>query len=134
MAPPLTLILLGSMVEGLHIAQHHRGERLVELEQVDVGERHAGPFQHLLGDVDRAGEHDRRLGADIGEGAHAGPRLQARPLAGPAVAEQHRGGAVDDAGGIAGMMDVFDVFDFRMRLNGDGIEAAHLSHLHERRV
>ena len=29
-------------IERLQIAQHHRGERLVDLEQIDVGERHAG--------------------------------------------------------------------------------------------
>ena len=69
MAPPLTLILSMRDVERLHVAQHHRGERLVELEQVDVVERHAGLLQHLLGHVDRTGQHDRRLGADIGEGA-----------------------------------------------------------------
>ena len=50
------------------------------------------------------------------------------------VADQHRGGAVDDAGGIAGVMDVIDVFDVRMRLDGDRIEAAEFAHLHERRL
>ena len=50
------------------------------------------------------------------------------------VADQNRRGAVDDARGIAGMMDVIDVFDFRMRLDGDRIEAAHFTHLHERRL
>ena len=34
--------------------------------------------QHLLRHVDRAGQHDRRLRADIGEGAHSPPRLEAR--------------------------------------------------------
>ena len=59
-----------------------------------------------------------------------------RPALLPAslVADQHRGGAVDDAGGIAGMMDVVDVFDVRMRLDGDRIEAAQFAHLHERRL
>jgi hypothetical protein len=32
------------------------------------------------------------------------------------------------------MMDVFDVFDVRMRLDGDGIEAALISELRERRL
>ena len=41
-------------IEGLHVAQHHRGERLVDLEQVDVGLGHARALQDLLGDVDRA--------------------------------------------------------------------------------
>src|SRR5271165_7035803 len=32
-------------VEGLHIAQHHRGKRLVQFEQIDVRQLHAGPLQ-----------------------------------------------------------------------------------------
>ena len=55
-------------------------------------------------------------------------------LAGFLAADQHRGGAVDDARGIAGVMDMIDVFDVRMRLDGDRVEAAQLAHLHERRL
>ena len=54
-------------------------------------------------------------------------RLAARFL----VADENCGGAVDDARGIAGMMDVIDIFHFGMRLDGDRIEAAKLAHLHE---
>ena len=54
--------------------------------------------------------------------------------AGLPVAEQDRGGAVDDPRGIAGVMDVIDIFDVRMRLDGDRVEAAQLAHLHERRL
>ena len=72
-------------VERLQEAQHHRGERFVDLEQIDVGDAHARTREHLLGHVDRAGEHDRRLGADIGEGADAGARL--RPSSAPASLE-----------------------------------------------
>ena len=39
-------------------------------------------FEQLLGHVDRPGQHDRRLRADVGEGADARARLQARRLAG----------------------------------------------------
>ena len=39
---------------------HAPAER-VDLEDLTVAERHAGPFQDLLGDVDRTGQHDRRL-------------------------------------------------------------------------
>ena len=80
-------------------------------------ELHLGALQQLLGDVDRAGQHQRRLGADIGEGADAGARLQAHGLAGLLRAEQHGGGAVDDAGRIAGMVDVVDLFDLGMLLD-----------------
>ena len=47
------------------------------------------------------------------------------------VADQHGGGAVDDAGRIAGMMDVIDEFDFGMGLNCYGVEAAEFADLHE---
>ena len=58
------------------------------------------------------------------------PALLARLL----VADQHGGGAVDDAGRIAGVMHVLDALDLRMRLHRDRVEAAHLAHLHERRL
>ena len=58
-------------------------------------------------------------------------RLQARGVARLLRADQHRGGAVDDAGGVAGVVDVVDVLDLRMRLDRDRVEAAHLAHLHE---
>jgi hypothetical protein len=47
MAPPLTLIAVVRHVQLLHVAQHHRGEGLVEFEQVDVGGAHAGALQGL---------------------------------------------------------------------------------------
>ena len=61
-------------------------------------------------------------------------RLQARALARFGAADQHRGGAVDDAGRIAGVMHVVDRLDLRMRLHRDRVEAAHLAHLHEGRL
>ena len=118
-------------VERLQVAQHDRRERLVDLEQVDVGERHAGALEHLLGHVDRAGEHHGGLRADIGERLDPGARLQAGAAAGLLVADQHGGGAVDDAGGVAGVVHVIDRLDLGMRLHGDRIEAADLAHLHE---
>src|ERR1700687_293692 len=66
-------------VEGLHVAQHHRGERLVQLEQIDVGFLHARALEQLFGDIDRTGQHHRRLPAAIGEGLAFSPaRLGAR--------------------------------------------------------
>src|SRR5690348_1761517 len=38
-------------VEGLDVAQHHRGKGFVELEQVDVRLLHAGAREQLFGDV-----------------------------------------------------------------------------------
>src|SRR6185369_8150379 len=51
----------GADVVGLDVAQHHRGEGFVELEQIDVRLLHAGTLEKLFGDVDRAGQHHRRL-------------------------------------------------------------------------
>ena len=90
-------------------------------------DRHAGALQELLGDIDRAGQHQRRIGADIGEGLDAGAGLQAHALAAGLGAEQDGGRAIDDAGRIAGMVDVVDALDLRMRLDADGLEAAHLA-------
>ncbi len=58
------------------------------------------------------------------------PAAFARLLA----ADQHRGGAVDDAGRIAGVMHVVDRLDLGMLLHRDRVEAGHLAHLHERRL
>ena len=126
--------LAGVEVERLAKAQHDRGESLVDFEQVDVVDRHAGAREHLLRHVDRAGQHDRRLRADIGEGAHARARLEAGFCAGLARAQEHRRGAVDDARRIAGVMDMDDALDIRMRLNGDRVEAALLAGNDERRL
>ena len=54
-------------------------------------------------------------------------------LAGLLRAEQHGGRAVDDAGRIAGVVDVVDLLDLRMALDADRVEAAHLAG-HRRRT
>src|SRR5438105_2702328 len=83
-------------VEGLNVAQHHRGKGLVQFEQVDVRLLHAGALEQLFGYVDRTGQHHRGLRADIGKGADFCTRLQAMPGTGLLAAEQHRARAVDD--------------------------------------
>src|SRR3984893_4747111 len=80
-------------IERLHVAQHHRRERFVELDQIDIVDGHAGLLEHLAGDVDRAGKHDRGLRADVGERLDARARLQARAPPRLLAADQHRGGA-----------------------------------------
>ena len=97
-------------------------------------ESHARPLEHLAGDVDRSGQHQGRLRAHIGEGPDAGARRELGGAAGRAAADEDRGGAVDDAGRVAGMVHVIDGLDLGMRLHGDRIEAAHLAHLHEGRL
>src|SRR5262245_61131874 len=80
--------LLGIDVHRLQVAQHDRREGLVDLDEVDVVERHAGALEHLPGDVDRAGEHHGRLRADVGKGLDLGARLEAAAAAGLLVADQ----------------------------------------------
>src|SRR6195952_1038864 len=115
-------------LECLHVAQHHRGKGLVEFEQVDVRLLHAGTLKQFFGDVDRAGQHHRRLRTDIGEGADFGARLHAVLGARFLAAEQHRTGAVDNAGGVAGVVHVVDTLDFGMGLDRHCVEAAHRAH------
>ena len=47
-APPLTLSRSMSMPEVAVARDDLRGERLVDLDQVDVADGHAGPLQRLL--------------------------------------------------------------------------------------
>src|ERR1700730_12260421 len=62
------------------------------------------------------------------------PALPAGPAPRLRIADQHGGGAIDDTGRIAGVVDVIDGFDFRMGLDGDRIEAAKFAHLDKRRL
>jgi hypothetical protein len=52
----------------------------------------------------------------------------------PSRAEQHGGRTIDDAGRIAGVVDVVDLLEFRIALHGHRIEAAHFAHHDEGRV
>ena len=125
----------GVDAERLHEAQHHGGEGLVDLEEVDVADLHAALAQDLFGHRHRAGQHDRRVGADLGGGPDAGARLQAVLLAEVPGADQHRRRAVDDAGGVAGVVDVVDALEVRVLQDRHRVEAGHhLAHLLERRL
>ena len=61
-APPLTFTFVRVHAEVAHRLQRDRGEGLVDLDEVDVGDRHAGLLQAALGGRRRAGQHDDRLG------------------------------------------------------------------------
>ena len=72
MAPAIHVDLVVVHVEGLHEAQHDRGERLVHLEEVDIADLHAAVGEDLLRGRHRAGQHDRGIGADLGGRPDAG--------------------------------------------------------------
>ena len=71
----------------------------------------------------RAGQHDRRVGAGDRGGDDAGARGEAEVLADLLVADRHERGAVDDAGGVAGVVDVVDLLDPVVLLQRHGVEA-----------
>ena len=81
---------------------HLRGEGLVDLDQVDVGEREAGLLEDLLRRGHRADAHD--LGRNPGPAHPHDPRerLPALRLRARLRHQDHRGGAVGEAGGVAG--------------------------------
>src|SRR5215212_10146908 len=55
--------LLVGNVQVLLELQHHRRERLIQLEQVDVVDRQPGAVEHLAGGRRRAGQHDHGIRA-----------------------------------------------------------------------
>ena len=101
-APPLTFSLSHVDAEVGRARDDLRGERLVDLDQVDVVDGHAGPGQCLPGRLDRPVPHD--LGGQGGEsgGDDPGQRRDAE-LAGPGVGhDDQRGGAVVERAAVAG--------------------------------
>ena len=85
----------------------HGGERLVDLEDVDVGHGHAGLLQHVRSGGDRTVEvvvgigADQRLGHDAGPGAQSG-------LAGALLGHpQHSCGTVGDLRTVSGVVHAF---------------------------
>src|SRR6056297_2168414 len=119
-------------VKGLHEAQDDGGKRLVHLEEVDIRDRHAAVFQRLFGGGHRAGQHDGGIGADLGGLADAGARGQAPFLAERLTAHEHARRAVDDARGVACVVNVIDRLKVRVFQLRHGIETRHhLAHILE---
>ena len=78
------------------------GERLVDLDEVDVVDGHAGAGEGLAAGLDRAEAHDLGVQAGDARGDDPGERREAE-LGGLGVAhDHHRGGAVVQRAGVAG--------------------------------
>src|SRR5699024_4063038 len=92
-----------------HPLEYDGGEGLVEFEQVDVVDGEAGFVEGLARRRSRTGEHDRRFGTGDCGGDDAGTRFHAHRLAHLGVAEDDQAGAVDDARGVRGGVDVVDL-------------------------
>ena len=94
-------------VDELHVGvvlllprQHDRGERLVDLDGVDVVQRELGPLEHAGRGRDGPGEHRHRVDTGQGEGVEAGPRPQAQCVRLLLAHDEHGGGAVGDLRGV----------------------------------
>src|SRR3954454_18160760 len=91
---------------GVHVAEvrvhltfpreHDRGERLVDLDRVEVVDRQAGPPEQVLRRVDRAGEHEDWVDAHEALVDDTRARSQPELLGPPRAREQHRGRAIGD--------------------------------------
>src|SRR5215207_2704034 len=98
---------VGALEIGAELAlprEHHRCERLVDLDQVDVGHRHAGPRQEALRRDDGSREHED--GVDADEAGVDDPRPGPQPECPGLLGGRHQQGgcAVADlrrrAGGV----------------------------------
>src|SRR6201999_1242368 len=106
--------------------------RLVDLEQVDVLDRYAGPLQRLLAGLDRAQAHDLRRQAAHAGGDDAGQRLEAEFLGLDVAGDHHRRRAVVQRAGVArgngavGPEDRLELAD--LLVGGAGARAVVLAH------
>src|SRR5690606_32922970 len=71
-----------------------RRERLVELDQVDVGQAHPCPFERLGNCLHGGYAHDVGFYARGGEGDESGDRLQTEGRSAFTAHQQERGGSV----------------------------------------
>ena len=86
--------------------QHHRGERLVDLEDVDVVDRELVVVEQLLGGGDRARQHQHRIGADEADVDDAWPGASSPSASAFSAGHQQQGaGAVGDLRRRAGRVD-----------------------------
>ena len=72
----------------------HNRKRLINFEQINIGQRHARLVQNLFGSGYRRIEHQRRAVAHIRHGNHAGARLHAVCFGIIVRCQKQRGGPV----------------------------------------
>jgi len=97
--PAVDVHLVVKNVQFLHPGEHHRRERLVDLDQVDVVHRHAGLLQGMAGGRDRSGQHPHRIVGQHRQVMDAGPRRQLVLGERTVGGDQQRGGSVGDLAG-----------------------------------
>ena len=81
--------------------QHDRCERLIDFEQVDVVDGHAGLFEDLLGGRDRTLQHGDGVGTGQRERMKTGTRLHAEFLCLVRAHDQHCRCTIADLRGVA---------------------------------
>ena len=79
-----------------------RGEGFIELDQIEIADLQSQPLHQLARRRHRTDAHDARRHRGRGEAKNFRPRRQPVPFHRHFGCEDHRGGAVIDAGGIAG--------------------------------
>ena len=104
MAPPfgLTCSASSAQPELAQAGQRLAGEGLVQLDQVEIGDRKPEAVEKLAGRGHRADPHDPGRHAGGGHTQHLDERRQAVTLHRPRRGDDQGGGAVIDAGGVAG--------------------------------
>ncbi len=102
MAPPLTLTLEVSQARSLLTAQAWAAKASLASTRSRSEAFQPAFFSASAAGRDRPGAHDRRIDAGGGPGNDAGQRLDAAPLGFGRGHQHDRGGAVIDAGGVAG--------------------------------
>ena len=78
--------------------QHHRGEGLVDLDEIDVRQGELRLGQHQLGGRDHRRQHDDRIVGRHGKSVEPGPRSQAELTGLLLRHDQRGGGSIGDLG------------------------------------
>ena len=125
--PAVDVDLVRVDVAVFHDLERHCGKRLVDLDQIDVVDRHAGFFQHPSGSRHRRRQHDDRLSPGRCSGHNPGPRLHAVAAGVFGRGQQQRPRPIDDAGRVPGVVDVLDVVKLGVARQGFLVEAQRIA-------